>query len=184
MMYIKLFEHYLQASAESVRYPKLGVKTEDAFTLIDYRDSFRDLYPGYEDDAAWADEDTDYFYQSKEGAYREVNDVLDILESLPDEIPVYRTISVKSLVDVDRDNLGECWSYQKSSALEFGSHIGATALLSGTIASEFIDWWATIRLHFQFSGSQMSDDENEVRVDYPEEVQNLKIEWIGKNPSV
>lgn len=181
MKHIKLFEHYLRAPSESVHYPKLGMSTEDAFEFVDYRDSYCNLYPGYNDaDADWTDE---YWMDSKEDAYATVNDRLDVLESLPDVIPVYRTIAVKSLNDIDMDNLGECWSFEKHSALEFGVHARATVLMSGTIASEFIDWRTTVELHFQLSGHGDSDDENEVRVDYPDKIQDLKIEWIGKKPS-
>lgn len=184
MKHILLFEQHHQYRGEtlSVYYPKLGVSTEDVFRLVDYQDSYCNLYPGYEDaDSSWSDE---YWANSKEGAYSEVNDILFHLENLPDIIPVYRTIHVNKLSDVRMDDLGECWSYEKRSALEFGSHLRATVLLSGTIASEYIDWWTTIQVHFQHSGHGSSDDENEVRVDYPEHIKDLTVEWIGKTPSL
>ena len=78
------------------------------------------------------------------------------------------------------DDLGESWSYMEHSALAFGKHIGATVLMSGTITPEHIDWKESVKLYFAFSGSFSEDDENEVRIDYPKNIQNLKVEWIGK----
>lgn len=99
---------------------EINISTDNAYDLIDYHDSFRDLYPGYSDDENEYEED--YYYPSKEEAERMVGDVIEMFNSIPNPIPVYRSVKVKSIDDVDYGLLGDSWSFDRQSAINFAKN--------------------------------------------------------------
>lgn len=164
----------------SRHFPKLGMSSEDALDLISWHDSYKDLYPGYSgEDRPYGD---DYYFQSKESAYENVNDVMDFFESLPSPITLYRSIFVNSMEEISYEHgLGESWSYNKDSALNFAKNQNrGNVLLTAQATSDDVDWKRTVDLHFEFSQSYDGYDEDEIHVKNPENLFNVRAEWIVK----
>ena len=89
---------------------------------------------------------------------------------------------MNKLEDIDYSHLGDCWSFEKSSALEFGSHNNSNVLLIGKIKHKDVNWKESIKCYIQMSGNYSSDDENELNVNCFE-VFDVKIEILNKKLS-
>lgn len=164
-------------NTQNLKYKKIGFTTEQALNLVEYEG---ELWPGenpdyeseYPDDTRW---------KSKENAYEDINRILQFFESMPEPIPVYRTVKVKDISEVDLENPGESWSYDKESALNFArNQAGGNVLLSGFIKAEHVNWKSTLKAYFEFSEGFDSYDENEITADYDGNVFNIKAEYITK----
>jgi hypothetical protein len=118
-----------------------------------------DLYPGYSEPL---DDDEDFVYNTKEIAEKDAEMIIDMFDSLPNPIPVYRSLMVKSEDDIDFDYIGESWSFRKDSAISFGSHNGSNFLISGLIDKDYVNWDETINRFILFSSGGDDDDENEI----------------------
>jgi hypothetical protein len=169
----------------SMKFSKLGgLSTEDILSLIEHRDAYRNLYPGYDPFHDNTHEE-DYYFRSKEEAYREVNELLDFFSSLPEPIPIYRTIKVKGINDIDLNYLGDSWSYSREGAINFAkNHAGGNYLLKATTLFSNVDWKETLRLHYQFSVGYDAYDEMELRILDPSEVDSLEIEQLIRKSRV
>jgi hypothetical protein len=132
------------------------------------------MYP--EDGGDYDDES--YHFKTKEEAIAYASDTIDFFKSLPDPVPVWRAIKVKSTDEIDME-YGDSWSFSKDSAIEFGSHNGSNALLSGKAPKRFINWPITIGIKIHFSKCEDSESENEIRID-SYNVQDIKHEKISK----
>lgn len=157
---------------------EIGILPKDIFKLINYADSFKDLYPGYNSD--FENEFAEnYFFPSKEKAYEEVEDILLNLKTLPNPIPVYRTIRVNNLEDINYDYLGDSWSYNKDSALSFAkNHNKGNVLLSAKVPKQAVDWKETIKNYFLFSHSLDESNEDEIKINNIESLSDIKVEFI------
>ncbi len=157
---------------------RINISIEDVYNLIDFHNSFRDLYPGYSDEENEYEED--YYYPSKEGAQSHVGDVINLFEDMPNPIPVYRSIKVKSIDDIDYDLLGDSWSFDRQSAINFAKNqAGGDVLISGFVRKENVDWEDTIKHYFEFSETFSDYDENEIKIPNAEDdVFNIKAEKI------
>lgn len=147
------------------------------FFHIDHS-NYYDLYPGYSKKAKHGEE---YFFDTRKQALDWANIVIDIFSSLQKNqaIKVYRAVYLKNKEDLDEENLGESWSFDKNSAIEFGSHNNSNYLLSGMVHIDHVDWENSVKLFIQNSFDMFSGDgENELYIPYPEEVYNLEIEKI------
>ena len=157
---------------KNLYFNKIKTYTEDAFELIPFHDSYRDLYPGYDSDNEYDDE---YFFESKEVTYSHVNDVLFIFEELPNPIPIYRSIRVNKVDGIDYDNLGEYWSFERESAINFAKNQArGNVLLSGYTKFDYVDWKESVRSYFIFSGGYDGYDENEIRIINSDDIFNIK----------
>lgn len=157
---------------------RIGFSIEDIFNLIDYSDSYKDLYPNYNPEFQNEYED-DYYFKSKNDAYNDVNDLLEFYNNLPNPIPIYRSIKVKNIEDIDYSYLGDSWSFDKQSAINFArNHNLGNILLSAYTDFSNIDWKETIRNHFLFSREDDNDAENELKVIDTDHIKNLKVEKI------
>lgn len=155
------------------RYSKLNMNTTDVFNMIDYHDSYRNLYPDYDNRDNEYEED--YYFNSKEDAFNQVNDILSFFNNFPETIKIYRTIKVKSLKDINYGWLGESWSYDKESAINFAKNHGrGNVLLIAKVHRNNVDWKSTLRLHFQFSRSETDEDENELNIIDAEKIFDVK----------
>lgn len=159
-------EYYHSENADSQYYPKVDMKTEDVFNLIEYQDNNFDLYPGYDPDLEDSENeyDLEYYFDTKDIAYQAANGVLEMFESLESPILIYRTITVKSLDDINHEDLGESWSLYKESALSFGSRIRANILLEAKTEHDNVDWKKAVKLFFVFSGGFTDEDEDELPI--------------------
>lgn len=164
-------------NSESEFFDNIKLKTEDVFNLIQYHDSYRDLYPNYSNDENEYEED--YFFQSKEIAYDDVNETLNFFNSLPNPIPIYRAIKVKSMDDIDFDYLGDSWSFDKDSAINFAhnNNLG-NVLISGKTKFNNVDWTNTLSLFYLFSKGFDGYEENEINVINPDEIFDVNVEKI------
>jgi len=78
---------------QSRYFSNIGLKTEDVFDMIEYHDSYRDLYPNYSDENEYEE---DYYFPTIQDAYNDINETLEFFNTLPNPIPIYRSIKVKS----------------------------------------------------------------------------------------
>lgn len=147
------------------------------FDRIDWQSSYDDLYPGYSMDEYEVD-DT-YFY-TKEQALNYVGIVNSVFGSLPNPIPIYRSVYISSgnESDIDLDDPGIYWSMYKDSAIQFGSHIDANFLMSAEVDHSGVDWSQTIKTYNEFSGGDDIDDENEITIADESAIKNIKIERL------
>jgi hypothetical protein len=167
-MYV-LNQHIVKIIKEEVQkflnqyYSNIGMSIEDAFNLIDYHSSFRNLYPGYDKNDNEYEEE--FYFDSKEIAYQNVDNILDIFNSLPNPIPIFRTIKVKSIDEINYDYLGDSWSFDKQSAIDFANNqAGGNVLLSAKTYFDNVDWKNTISAYFLYSDLYNSESENEITI--------------------
>jgi len=178
-----LQEGLLHENSDSLskHFNNIGMRTEDVFELIEYHDSYKNLYPNYDnnDSDYESDYDDEYYYDTIEDAYKDVNDTLDMFNSLPNPIPIYRTIKVKSIDDINYDVLGDSWSFDKDSAINFASNQAmGNVLLSAKTKFDNVDWEKTLQLYYQFSGGYDGYDENEINIIDTDDVFDIKAEKI------
>lgn len=154
--------------------PNFDAKT--IFDAIPWYDANRDLYPGYSDEADVNKASDEYWFDSKEKAEQYAAELIDLFDSLPDPIPLYRAIKAKDEKDIDLEYPGESWSHSRESAYEFGTHNGSNFMLTAKVNKEDVNWAGTIKAYVLFSGSYSSEDENEIVVDDQENLMDVKIE--------
>jgi hypothetical protein len=144
--------------------------------MIEYSDSYRDLYPNFSDENEYEE---DYYFTSIEDAYDDVNKTLEFFNSFPDTITIYRSIKVKSINDINFNYLGESWSYDKESAINFANNEGlGNVLLIGKTNFDNVDWNMTLKLNYQFSRGNDNYDENEINVIDSDNIFDIKTEKI------
>lgn len=147
--------------SESKYFSNIDLKTEDVFDMIDYHDSYRDLYPNYSD--VVNEYEDEYYFPTKETAYKNINETLNFFNSLPNPIPIYRSIKVESMEDVDFDYLGDSWSFDRESAINFAENQAlGNVLFSAKTNFDNVDWDKTVELWYEFSGSFDGYDENAI----------------------
>lgn len=146
------------------------------FELIDHS-NFYDLYPNYSVEAM---DGEDYYFSTKKQAVEWAKIVKNIFESFPPRIKIYRTIYLKNIESLRNEDLGESWSFEKDSAIEFGVHAGNNYILSGVVNYNDIDWEQSIKSFVMNSSDPFSSEsENELYIPFAEEVvKDLKIEKI------
>lgn len=145
------------------------VPVDDLFDMLEWRDSYRNLYPNYKDDEDVNVYSNEYYFESKEQAEEFAEDVYDFFDGLPNPIPLFRTIESKGGIDVLEEPYGEHWSVYKDSAIDFGKRNFGTEnlyLLKGFVKPSNIDWWNTVGNYVRFSLSMTDEDEFEVFVPY------------------
>lgn len=148
-------------------------KVEDILDKMKgYYDTY-DLYPGYSEPL---DDDEEYLYSSKDIAEKHAKSIIEIFDSLPNPIPIYRALMAKSEDDIDFDYIGESWSFIKDSAISFGSHNNSNLLISGLIDKDYVNWDETINRFILFSSGD-EDDENEIVV---EDMNKIKVTRVEK----
>ncbi|MFA5999864.1 MAG: hypothetical protein WC783_02695 [Candidatus Paceibacterota bacterium] len=138
------------------------ITREDIFEWISWQDNYKDLYPGYSpDESNFTDE---YYFDTREGAVLFANQVISVFETLASDptIKIYRAISAKSKLDINLEYLGDAWSFEMDSAVEFGSHNGSNFLITAETTPSNIDWEQSIKNYLEFSGNYEADDENEL----------------------
>jgi len=154
---------------------------EDFFKLIDEALSSSgsdfDLYPGYSknQDDEWNEECR---FVDKNQAIEYVNEIRMVLGGLPEPIPIFRAISATNEEQIDKENPGIYWSFEKDNAITFGKRNGSNFLLSGTIASKYVDWEETIRAYVINSDLTDGDSEFEINVKDDTKINIIKIEKI------
>ena len=170
---------YLNENTNNINskyFSNIGLKTEDVFDMIEYHDSYRDLYPNYSDDNEYED---DYYFPTKDDAYNDINETLEFFNSLPNPIPIYRSIKVKSMKDINFDYLGDSWSFDKQSAINFAKNqAGGNILLIAKTKFDNVDWNNTVKLWYQFSWKFDGYDENEINTIDSDEIFDVKTEKI------
>ena len=163
--------------SNSKHFNNIGLKTEEVFDMIEYHDSYRDLYPNYSNSENEYEED--YYFPTKEEAYNDVNKTLYFFNTQPNPITIYRSIKVKSIEDINYDWLGDSWSFDKQSAINFAENqAGGNVLLIGKTKFYNIDWNNTVKLWYIFSRVYDGYDENEIKIIDSDDVFDIKTEKI------
>jgi hypothetical protein len=179
---------YIKSFLESYEYGKITI--QDVFDLIDYSD-WRNLYPDYKkEDTGFGDE---YMFETKEKAYQYAEFVADVFNSFDNEIEIYRCIIVNDISQIDYENPGEYWSFDRESAINFGKRAGSgiLVLLTGKIKAIDVDWKKSVKTFICFSNNGTDEDENELFVNEykvydvkTEILRNKKVKKLNENFSL
>ena len=138
--------------------------------------SWDDLYPFYDNDEDDYYSD-DFLFDTKEQAVKHAEFVLDTFQGLDDPFMIYRTININKWDDIDYDDLGNHWSFEKQSAINFArKEGGGNILLSGKIYKNDVDWEETLVKFEEFSGNWTDEDEDEIYVPDTSKVFDIKVE--------
>ena len=157
--------------------PKFTKQT--IFDYIPWQDAdAKDLYPGYTKGGDPYPNASEYHFDTKEKAENYARRLIDMLDSLPDPIPIFRAVKAKSTEDVDVENPGESWSFERISAVTFGSHNDSNFLMTAKINKKDVDWNGTVRAYALFSGELTPESENEIVVGDPNNLIDMKVEPI------
>ncbi len=144
-------------------------------------DAYDDLYPGYNYTKPQDinDDDKEFYFDSKEKAIEEIENVFFQFDNLPDPIPIYRVMGVKDLKDIDYDDLGASWSYNKDSAIGFSQRYNIRGvLLSGLIEKKHVHWESTLKTYLEFSLGLFGEEEHEIVVPNTDNITNLKVQKL------
>ena len=162
---------------------------------IDFSSS-TDLYPGYSDEhyvpgkknnSEW----DNFMFDSKRKFTEYAKDIINIFSSFPKEFPIYRSMSLKSMNDINMENLGESWSFDLESAKQFAYHNnwnGIKIILSAIVNSDNINWYESMYRYLRFTTGYDELDENEIVVIDTNRLKNVTIskikdaKEIGENP--
>lgn len=126
---------------------------------------------------AYAEFYYDSDFDTKEQALLYAEDVLDLFQGFDNPFPIYRTIALGKWADLDKEDLGNHWSFERESAINFAKYnAGGNVLISGMIRKEDVDWELTIKLYKEFSGSYTDSDENEIYVPDTSKVFDVNVE--------
>lgn len=118
---------------------------------------------------------SDYEYSEKEKEVR-ANEALDFLDSLPDDIVVYRAIRIKDVKEFRKDSLGDSWTIDGPTAYEFGSHAGCNYVIVGNVLKENVDMKQSAKSYLLFSFLGSSESEFELYIPFAEDfVQNVRL---------
>ncbi len=166
-MYIKFFENFNFKIQNSIDY-------EEIFSKMYSNEigSYKNIFPEYGDNNIYEE---DYKFESKNKAIEYIDNLIDMFNTLSNPIPIYRCISAKSVADIDLEYCGESWSYERKSALTFGSRNGSNYLLEGFIDKQYVNWMKTILMYIEFSESYSDEDENEIVIEEQTEIKNINI---------
>lgn len=159
-----------------------GLSVMDLLHNVEY-DAYDDLYAGYnyttKDDPE--NEDKEFYFNSEQDAIDAIQNVFYQFDILPDPIPIYRVMQVKSLDKIDKQDLGASWSFNKDSALNFGDRYNLKdVLLSGTIEKKYVNWESTLKLYIIHSMNMWGEEEDEIVVPNTDHIQNLQITPLSK----
>lgn len=146
--------------------------------------TFLGLYPEHQTDTTVVgDNNSDYLFGSKQDYYTHVNKVLSFFNDMPDIINIYRVIDKNNENDICYKWLGEHWTYDKQSAMNFANTFDSNMyiLFSAQTTKDNIDWEQTIKNYFYYSSNGDYFDENEITVkDCGEKIVNLKLDKLSK----
>jgi ADP-ribose pyrophosphatase YjhB (NUDIX family) len=157
---------------------KISISIEDVISLIT-RNLSPDvgIYPGYNNY-----DYIDYLYLSRKKAYEEIKYILDFFNSFPNIIPIYRAIKAKSLENINKDNLGYYWSWDKKSAINFGLiQTQSNFLISAKTNFDNIDWKSSLEKYFIFSNNMDGEEENELEIIDVDRIFDIKISSLKKS---
>jgi len=152
---------------------------------------YKDLYPDFSwksEMGSWGHSIEDYMFPNQYKFNEYADEINDLFNSFPQKFPIYRSIRVKSIDDIDMEYLGESWSFDLESAKEFGSHNGSNIMLSAIVNENNVNWLETLSRYFLFSVGDTIEDENEIVVIETNELENVTVskmkeaKEIGENP--
>jgi hypothetical protein len=161
----------------------IGVSIEDVFGMLNKDGVYEDIYPGYEvnPEDYYNESEPEFCYPDKETAYKEVAGAIQMFESMPDPIPIWRTIKVDSPEKINLEMPGDSWSYSKEGALNFAkNHALGNVLLHALCPKDNVNWPETLSDHFAFTEYNDIDGtaEEEIRVEREWELKNITWEMI------
>lgn len=115
--------------------------------------------------------------------YDEIDNVVGVIDELAEKqiLTLYRVIHLNNISDLkDGVNIGESWSWDKDSAINFGmSNVRSPRyLIKAKTNKRNINWKLSIYRYFQNSYGSFGDEENELVVKNGDNVEILNIEKI------
>lgn len=155
----------------------LNISPDEVLAMFDYHDSYKNLYPGYNNFDNEAEEE--YYFRNRREALQAAQEILHIFQSLPEPIPVFRAIQAKTQQDIDPHH-GESWSFMQESALEFGTHANCNFLLSGLIRKSDVNWRETVYRYVLNSYGRWGEQEDEIVIPYPEKLMSFRADPIRR----
>jgi hypothetical protein len=174
-------KNFIKENVENVTFDKIGLSLENIVKIVDttigqVNDRFSYPDENYiENDDEW----NEPVYNSKEEFYEECYDIGEMFNDMPDMIPIWRSIYVKSLKEINYEYLGESWSFDRSSAIRFGNnHAQANVLLKAFTPHNNVDWEETIKRYATESMEQLysGDAEDELVIIDFKQLQNVAID--------
>jgi len=154
----------------------LEMPLDDVVALLAWThqdDGFIDVYPGFNFYDRYNpvvdyeyEEGEEYLFKTKEEAEEYAKSVVDIFNSLPNPIRVYRWIYLEEEDDFIPEDLGEFWTYHPTLTQAFGN-----TRLKGTIDTKDVDWRETLIRIGEWIG-----DENEIFIPDPSKVELKGVE--------
>jgi hypothetical protein len=161
---------------------KLTISRDFIFDNIGWEDSYKDVYPGYSaEESEFPDE---YYFESKEKADNFVDDILGLFNDIynTNTVLIYRSIAADSEDKIDKEMLGNHWSFEEYSAKNFARYSlqGNVFLVYGKTDKDNIDWEESIIAYLHFSGGETDEDENELVIIDESDIEIIKIEQIRK----
>lgn len=139
----------------------------------DWRDSYYDLFPGY---SKPEEQGQDYVYDTRAKATAAAKELIDIFEGLGDPVHLYRVVHAESQEQIDMEMLGEHWSWDRKTALEFAGYNLQKPwfMIEAKIKRSEIDWGSTLR-------AQMAHPyEREIFIPYPARPSVSTIQRVDK----
>jgi hypothetical protein len=147
---------------------------EHILSMVDWRDNNYDLYPGY---SRPLDSQEEHYFDSRTKALQYAKRIHDLFTGFHAVIPVYRAIRAPSEDAIDREEWGESWSFNRDSALEFGTHAHANFLVSGKVRRQDVDWETSLSRYVEFS-SPDGTGEDEIVVPDSSQVFAVQVQHI------
>lgn len=170
----KLCENHKNVVFERIGYSFADIVKLAENTIININD--RDPYPN--DGAEYEDEWTEPVFNSKEEFYNECYNIGETFNTMPDMIPIWRSIYVNSLKDINYENIGEAWSFERESAINFGNnHTRANVLLKAYTPHNNVDWDQTLKNYVSESLPELysGDEENELVIINPDSLRDVSV---------
>ena len=181
------FKDFLQENNQESRFSIEHILKTYWDEQLRHGSSYFDLYPNYSKEL-YDTEDEDFLFETKEKAFQFAEQIQGLFDSFPKKFAIYRAVWLKDLSYLDKETMGESWSFDLQSAKEFGSHNSSNYILAGFINNDDVDWDESLNRYCVFSSGEDVDDENEIVVPDTSKVEDLQIfkfkeaKEIAKNP--
>ena len=131
----------------------------DLYDLI--KNEFEDVY----DLILWTDDGSgdEYLFEDDEDAEEHIYEIIEIFDDLAskNKIEIFRILHLNSLSDLNKIELGECWAWNRKTALNFGYENvnNANFMLHGFTSPKNIDWKESIKRYAINSLLDSKEDE-------------------------
>lgn len=109
----------------------------------------------------------------------QVDNILDMLNSFNNPFKIFRVIFLDKLKKINFSDLGESWSFDRDSSIEFGNNNlnkKPNIIFEGMIYYDNVDWKESFKRYCFNSLGEFSEDE--IVVKNTNKIKNLKIKKL------